>query len=100
MQNILQNTMVQLGGLYTVSQACLLSIFVPQRCPEYIGCIEFGSPPDGEGRVPEDCLWSPWFKYTANAPDGHLCSMKGAATVCGVCVCALGIVFLGASTLT
>lgn len=75
LQNILQNTMVQLGGLYAVSQACLLSIFVPQKCPGYLGCIDTGDA-TGEGRIPEDCLWSPWFTYATDAPDGHLCSMK------------------------
>jgi hypothetical protein len=79
-QNVLQSTLVQLGGLYAVSQACLLSIFVPQKCPEYIGCVTFGDA-DGEGRTPEDCLWSPWFTYTSDTPDGHLCSMKGALSV-------------------
>ena len=77
MQNILQNTMVQLGGLYAVSQACLLSFFVPQKCPGYIGCVEFGDK-NGDGRVPANCMWSPWFKYTSNTLDGHLCAPKGA----------------------
>ena len=75
LQNVVQNTLVQLGGLYAVSQACLLSIFVPQKCPAYVGCTEFGDA-EGNGRVPENCLWSPWFHYTTNAPDGHLCGMK------------------------
>jgi hypothetical protein len=83
-QTILQNTMVQLGGLYAVSQACLLSFFVPQKCPGYIGCLDFGDPKTGEGRVPPDCLWSPWFKYTSNQLDGHLCAPKGASRRCGV----------------
>jgi hypothetical protein len=71
--------MVQLGGLYAVSQACLLSFFVPQKCPGYIGCLDFGDPKTGEGRIPPDCLWSPWFKYTSNQLDGHLCAPKGAS---------------------
>ncbi len=84
---MLQNTMVQLGGLFAVSQACLLGIFVPQKCPEIIGCIDFGDA-NGDGRVPEECLWSPWFQYPVNVPDGHLCSMKGARGACvRVCIC-------------
>jgi hypothetical protein len=86
LQNVLQNTMVQLGGLFAVSQACLLGIFVPQKCPEIIGCIDFGDK-NGDGRVPEDCLWSPWFTYPANVPDGHLCGMKGTAQSAPCCFC-------------
>ena len=89
-QNILQNTMVQLGGLYAVSQACLLSFFVPQKCPGYIGCVEFGDAATGEGRVPPDCLWSPWFKYTSNQLDGHLCAPKGAPLRCMSAYCERG----------
>ena len=85
---IVRSTLVQIGGLYAVSQvclragccahppsltpvacspaqACLLSIFVPQKCPAIIGC-----PADG-------CLTSPWFTYLSNEPDAHLCSLKG-----------------------
>lgn len=63
-KNIAQSTLVQVGGLYAVSQACLLSIFVPQKCPAITAC-----PADG-------CLSSPWFDYPADQPDGHLCSLK------------------------
>jgi len=75
-QSVLQNTLIQVGGLYAVSQACVLSVFVPQKCPVILGCTDFGDPETGAGRVPEGCLWSPWFKYPYNVPGGHLCSMK------------------------
>lgn len=32
-KTIVQFTLVQVGGLFAVSQACLLSVFVPQVCP-------------------------------------------------------------------
>ena len=32
-RTIVQFTLVQVGGLFAVSQACLLSVFVPQVCP-------------------------------------------------------------------
>ena len=92
---IVQSTLVQVGGLYAVSQACLLAIFVPQKCPMIIPCT---SPPqyncDGiklEDMLPADrqafidsaedpladcCLSSTLFTYTVFSPDGHLCTMK------------------------
>jgi hypothetical protein len=93
-QQILQSTLVQVGGLYAVSQACLLVIFVPQKCPMIIPC---GDPPlyncDGvrlssltpdlrdyflgvEDAIDECCLTSTLFEYTVFAPDAHLCTMK------------------------
>lgn len=65
-QDVTRTTMVQLGGLYAVSQACLLSIFVPQKCPAVIGC----------NTDPENCLQSQWFQYPVDLPAGHLCSLK------------------------
>lgn len=57
---ILQFTLVQVASLYAVSQACLLAIFVPQKCPAVIAAN----------------YTSPWFTYNEDLPDGHLCSMK------------------------
>jgi len=91
---IVQSTLVQVGGLYAVSQACLLAIFVPQKCPMIIPCND---PPqyncDGvrleelpadlraeflevPGALDECCLSSALFTYTTFSPDGHLCTMK------------------------
>ena len=93
-QQIVQSTLVQVGGLYAVSQACLLVIFVPQKCPMIIPCTD---PPlyncDGvrltsltpelraefletPGALDECCLTSLLFDYTVFAPADHLCTMK------------------------
>ena len=93
---IVQSTLVQVGGLYAVSQACLLAIFVPQKCPQIIPCsdppmyncdgirldtlpatdqskIDFLATP---GALDECCLTSTLFTYSTFSPDGHLCTMK------------------------
>ena len=90
---IVQSTLVQVGGLYAVSQACLLVIFVPQKCPLVVPCME---PPqyDCQGvkvtslspaaraafinsdYIQQCCISSTLFSYTTLAPDGHLCTMK------------------------
>jgi len=68
-QDVARQTGVQLGGLYAVSQACLLSIFVPQKCPKVTACL-----PDGSNL--DSCTQSKWFDYPVDVPDGHLCSLK------------------------
>ena len=68
-QDVVRTTLVQVGGLYAVSQACLLSLFVPQKCPKITACK-----PDGSNAYV--CITSPWFTYPVDVPDGHLCSLK------------------------
>jgi hypothetical protein len=93
-QQIVTSTLVQVGGLYAVSQACLLVIFVPQKCPMIIPCTD---PPlyncegmrlssltpqaredflNGDYTLDSCCLTSKLFDYTVFSPDGHLCTMK------------------------
>lgn len=94
--NIVQSTLTQVGGLYAVSQACLLSVFVPQKCPQVIPCY---SPPqytcnglrmaslsaagqaqaiaDANVGTPESaCCAHGLFEYPTFLADGHLCTMK------------------------
>jgi hypothetical protein len=71
-QDVLRTTLTQVGGLYAMSQACLLSVFVPQKCPAVTACLPDGSPPPGM----DTCISSPWFNYPVDVPDGHLCSLK------------------------
>ena len=90
---IVQSTLVQVGGLYAVSQACLLAIFVPQKCPIVIPCMEppqydcqgvkvTSLSPDARAAfinsdyIQQCCISSSLFDYTTFAPDGHLCTMK------------------------
>ena len=68
-QDVLRTTLTQVGGLYAVSQACLLSIFVPQRCPAIVACLADGSNAD-------TCTTSKWFTYPVDVPPAHLCSLK------------------------
>ncbi len=94
-RSIVQSTLVQVGGLYAVSQACLLVVFVPQKCPTIIPCT---TPPEydcdgnklssltptlrAEALANPDliagdcCTTSTLFDYTVYSPDGHLCTMK------------------------
>lgn len=51
---------IQTAQLYATSQACLLAVFVPQKCPA-INASDYTSP---------------IFEYTEDQPDGHLCSLK------------------------
>ena len=89
---VVRSALVQVGGLYAVSQACLLVVFVPQRCPINVPClvppqydcqgvnVTFLSPDaraaliDSNG-IQECCISSTLFDYTTLAPDGHLCTM-------------------------
>ena len=102
---IVQSTLVQVGGLYAVSQACLLAIFVPQRCPMIVPCsdpplytcdgvvdgidkglrldtltpdvrAQFVGPDAPTDWISDCCLTSSLFTYTTFSPDGHLCTMK------------------------
>jgi hypothetical protein len=77
-KTIIQNTLAQMAGLYAVSQACLLSIFVPQKCPAICSCDQIDQCP-----AVSTCLTSPWFSYPVNVAGGHLCSLKGARTALG-----------------
>ena len=90
-RSIVQSTLIQVGGLYAVSQACLLSLFVPQKCPVLIPClavpiygcggVKISSLPaalraDASANVTTCCTSSRFFDYPTYLPDGHLCSMK------------------------
>jgi len=90
-RSIVQSTLVQVGGLYAVSQACLLSLFVPQKCPVVIPCtptpvygcggVKLSTLPiadraDAAANVTSCCVTSRFFDYPTYLPDGHLCSMK------------------------
>ena len=95
-KSILLSTLTQVGGLYAVSQATLLSLFVPQKCPMVIPCT---TPPqydcsgvkistmnaDNAAMTLQEwstdsigcsCTSSPLFNYPAYLPPNHLCSMK------------------------
>jgi len=94
-RNIVQSTLVQVGGLYAVSQACLLVIFVPQKCPTIIPCalpplydcsgnkLSVMSPALRDAALADPelmdggcCTQSSVFDYPIYQPDGHLCSLK------------------------
>jgi hypothetical protein len=95
-RTIVLSTLAQVGGLYAVSQATLLSIFVPQKCPQVLPCttpmrytcggvpLSLLSPLAQQleltawanGTQPCKCTKSPLFSYSDFAADGHLCSMK------------------------
>ena len=55
---IIQTTVAQVVGLYAVSQACMLTVFVPQKCPK---------------RMPGSSLL---FTYKTELPEGHLCTLQ------------------------
>jgi hypothetical protein len=95
-KSIVISTLAQVGGLYAVSQATLLSLFVPQKCPEVIPCSDpmqydcngnkidsaasrakalYDCNYSGTG-VGDYCISSPLFDYPLYEPPNHLCSMK------------------------
>jgi len=96
LKSIILSTLTQVAGLYAVSQATLLSLFVPQKCPMIIPCADpmnydcNGNRLDsaaaklkaltdcsynGTG-VGDWCISSPLFNYPQFEAPNHLCSMK------------------------